>query len=516
MIRITSTALVIATCASGTSFAQDARSALQAAAQTLGAANVESIEISGAGWYGQVGQSYTLDGDWPRFEVFDYTRMINFDDGTSREDLMRRRGSYPAVGGGPPFAGDQVITELVSGEYAWNLQGDRAVPQGRNYLDGVSHADFRQLDILLTPHGFLKAALESNDATAITIPIAGQSNGGLSQDGRIVTVVSFTALGKYRVNGTINDENLIEVVSTWVPNPIYGDMLFEMRYTQYEDFDGVMFPTVLHEHQGDPVFNPAHNSLEIRVSDLRINPDEPAIVVPDEVRNAPAPVVSNIDSKELAYGVWRIAGGSHHSVLVEFNDFVAVIEAPLNEARSLAVIEEVGRLVPGKPIRYLVNTHHHFDHSGGLRTYLAQGATIVTHQGNREFYQDVAFLPGLRSLEPDRLAMFYPMFTASRRPAPIEGVNQKYVLSDGDRTLDVYPVQGNAHTQTMVIAYLPDEKIIINADMYNPGVPVQSFRLPNMRTLGANIERLKLDVEQHVGIHGQVGSHADFLTAIAE
>ena len=102
MIRILLTALVIATCASGTSFAQDARSALQAAARTMGVTNLETIEISGTGWYGQVGQSYALDGDWPRFEVFQYTRTINYDAGTSREDLMRRRGSYPAVGGGLP------------------------------------------------------------------------------------------------------------------------------------------------------------------------------------------------------------------------------------------------------------------------------------------------------------------------------------------------------------------------------------------------------------------------------
>ena len=193
---------------------------------------------------------------------------------------------------------------------------------------------------------------------------------------------------------------------------------------------------------------------------------------------------------------------------------MTVVEAPLNEARSLAVIQEVGRLAPGKPIRYVVNTHQHFDHSGGLRTYLAQAATIVTHQGNRAFYENVEFFPGLRTLAPDRLATFYPMFAPSRRPAPIETVNQQYVLSDGTRTLELYPLQGNAHTQTMLIAYLPQEKILINADMYNPGVPVESFRLPNMQTLAANIERLELDVDQHVGIHGGVGPNTAFMEAL--
>jgi len=515
MVRKLLALLSLGLFAAGAASAQNATSVLRAAARTMGATNLDAIEISGAGWYGQVGQSYVLDGDWPRFEVFDYTRVIDYDANAAREDLHRRRGSYPDIGGGPPFAGDQLITEIVSDGYAWNLQGDRAVPPGRTYLDGVAHADFRQLDILLTPHGFLKAALDSDDATAVTIPIAGESNGGLSQDGRVVTVVSFTALGKYKVNGTINDQNLIEIVSTWVPNPVYGDMLFEMRYTQYRNFDGVMVPTVWHEHQGDPVLNPAHNSMEIRVSNVRINPDVPAFEVPRDIRNARDGAV-NVESQEVADGVWRIAGGSHHSILVEFDDFVAVVEGPLNEARSIAVIDEVGRLVPGKPIRYVVNTHQHFDHSGGLRTYVAQAATIITHQGNVAFYEDVLLHPGLRSLEPDRLAKFYPMFAPSRRPAPIEPVNRQYVLSDGNRTMEIHPLRGNAHTQTMVVVYLPAERILINADMFNAGAPVDSFRLPNMRTLRDNIERLGLDVQRHVTIHGGMSSHQEFLDAIPD
>jgi hypothetical protein len=60
--------------------------------------------------------------------------------------------------------------------------------------------------------------------------------------GRNVTripIVSFTMLGKYKVNGTISDQNLVELVDTWFPNPVYGDMDYEMRYTQYQDFGGV-------------------------------------------------------------------------------------------------------------------------------------------------------------------------------------------------------------------------------------------------------------------------------------
>jgi glyoxylase-like metal-dependent hydrolase (beta-lactamase superfamily II) len=128
-------------------------------------------------------------------------------------------------------------------------------------------------------------------------------------------------------------------------------------------------------------------------------------------------------------------------VTVEFRDFVTVVEAPLNEARSLSVIEEVNKLIPNKPIRYVVTTHHHFDHSGGLRAYLSQGTTIVTHESNKDYYLQILFHPGGWTLQPDRLATFYPMYMISRRPAPIETVNQKNVLSDGVRTMDIYHVQ---------------------------------------------------------------------------
>ena len=113
-----------------------------------------------------------------------------------------------------------------------------------------------------------------------------------------------------------------------------------------------------------------------------------ALTVPDNVRSATIQP-PRVESSMLGQGLWLIAGGSHNSVLIEFRDYVAVIEAPLNEARSLAVIAEVNRLVPNKPIRYLVNTHHHWDHLGGIRTYVHEGATVVTHENNKPYYQEV-------------------------------------------------------------------------------------------------------------------------------
>jgi hypothetical protein len=109
---------------------------------------------------------------------------------------------------------EEHVASILSGNYAWDMRGDTPLPLTNLYLDGVPYADLRQLDLTITPHGFLKAALAAKDATAITLPIVGASDAGLSQFGRKVTIVSFT-IGKYRINGTINDKNLVELTDTW-------------------------------------------------------------------------------------------------------------------------------------------------------------------------------------------------------------------------------------------------------------------------------------------------------------
>jgi len=158
-----------------------------------------------------------------------------------------------------------------------------------------------------------------------------------------------------------------------------------------------------------------------------------------------------------------------------------------------------------------VNTHHHSDHAGGLRTYLTEGATIVTHEGNREYYEKVVFYPAPRTLEPDRLAL-NPVRTTFGGSATFQSVTDKYVISDGTRTVDLYAMLGLDHNANMLIAYLPTEKIVVNADLYSPPTTTSA----SIREFYRNIQRLKLDVEQHVPIHGRVGTMEEFLEIVGE
>ncbi len=515
----------------------DARKALEAAAKAMGTTNLKSISFTADGFLSKVGEQYDLTTDWPHFEVSDFTRTIDFDAKYMRVDYNQKQGSYPTNGYAP--VPETHVTNILSGNYAWDMKGDTPVPFTRLYLDGMPYADVRQLEMVLSPHGFIKAALAASDATAITQPIVGPSDFGLSMFGQWVTIVSFH-YGKYRVNGTINDKNLVEFTGTWIANPVYGDMPYEMRYTQYKDYNGVMFPGLIHVHQGDPRINTAENYFQVYIKDVQPNVVVNKIPVPDVVRTTKLDPVK-VETQKLADHVWLIGGGPMNSVLVEFKDFVAVVEAPQNEARSLAVIDEVHKLVPSKMIQYVVNTNHHMAYAGGLRTYFSQGTTVVTHQTNRDYYVGILFSPFPRTLDPDRMTIFNPMYMISRRPPPIETVGGttmigKYVVSDDERQMQIWHVQDMAydvgesylkipgpslargnHSADMLMVYLPKEKILINADLYVPPEPGAKPAPPTagMRTLNLNMKKLELDVAQHVSIVGQrVGSNDEFVKLI--
>jgi glyoxylase-like metal-dependent hydrolase (beta-lactamase superfamily II) len=475
----------------GSARAQDAvaRKALDAAAKAMGVTNLKSIQYSGTGWQGAVGQNYTPAHDWPRFDLTSYTRTIDFDSQSSKVEMVRVQGNHERRGGGgTPIVGEQRLTQMVSGNYAWDVN-----PQGQA-TPRPADAEIRQLEIWLTPHGFLKGAMAGN-ATGVV----------RNEYDQQVTVVSFTALGKYRINATINADNVIQRIQTWVPNPVAGDMYYETVFSNYREINGVMFPGRWHQHQdyddgfwrgnasgGDHAFG-----LET-IADVKFNVSGAAPSVPDAVRQARVPAV-RVTSEKLADGVWLIGGGSHHSVLVEFQNSVAVIEAPQNEERSLAVIAEVYKLVPNKPIQYVVNTHHHWDHLGGIRTYRHEGATVVINERNRGFVEEV-LTPGPRVLQPDRYSLSPPEEWAEGYT--FETVREKFVLGDQSRTVELYNVQGLAHAVGMLIAYLPKEKIVVQADLYSPDATTPNA---SNRTLHENIRRLNLDVTTIVGIHGRPG-----------
>lgn len=455
-------------CAAGTALAAPS---LQDAARVLGAEQAKRIEFSGTGRWFQFGQAPAPDTPWPPFEVKRYVADLNYETGAARVQISRIQVKEPPRE--RPVPVEQRVDQYVRGTTAWNLPVNPPAGSNAGPASQPAAVEERQAEIIGTPQGFLRAAL-ANHARATPV------KKGLE--------VSFTVDGRHRYVGTLDANSELTSVKTWISNPVLGDTLVETRFFGYKDFGGVRFPGIIERYAG------GYPILDLQVAEVKANVPVD-IAVPDAVANAPVPPVL-VKADKVAEGVYYLTGGTHHSVAIGQRDHVVVVEAPLNEERSRAVIAKTRELFPGKPIRYLINTHAHFDHSGGLRTFVAEGATIVTHEGNKGYYQKVWAAP--RKLEPDALAQ-------SRKPVRFETFSGRHVISDGSRTIEVHPISESGHNDAFALIWLPQEKILIEADAYTPtgaNVPAAAPANPYSVNLLGNIQALGLDVKQILALHG--------------
>jgi glyoxylase-like metal-dependent hydrolase (beta-lactamase superfamily II) len=490
-----------------------AKALLQAADAAIGASKVKSLTNTATGWMGYPGQQFA-QGDLPRSDLKSFTFTEDLASKSAKWEYTRVQGNQQTRGGGAgfPVQDEQSFKEYVNGNFAWNVNA-----QGQATPINPRDAANRQLRLWIHPVSFIQAALADNNAAATDRYFARQN--------KTVKVVAFTVKVcdrpqpqcTRRVTGEFNDQNLLERTVTWFADPVMGDSMVEFRWSDYKDVGGgVKMPHRIHAHVGDhPLIPGGHNFLDLRISDIKVNVADAAQAAPDNIRNAPPVTTSNVVANKLADGVVHMGGGSHNSLAVEFKDYVVMIEAPLDQQRSLAVIAETHKQFPNKPIRYVINTHNHFDHLGGVRTYVAEGATIVTEEKNRNFYQLVVLAPQPRTLLPDRLSQ-RPFAPTGPGQLMIQTFTDSYTISDGNQTIELHHVDGLNHSDNMIIAYLPKQKIVVSADMGGPPPAGQNPPVNNNAVvLYRNIQRLKLDVTTHVPIHGPAGPQAEFDRIVA-
>lgn len=457
-------------------------SALDLAAKNMNVANTNSITFTGTGQWGMFGQQFSNAASWAQMPVTSYTMTVDYANGGSH--LQMTRGE-PTEKEGPNLAFRKeyfaflgpTADQYLSGNVAWNATATNpAVP-------APAAVEERQAELYSTPHGFIKLA---------------QANKAPVRKTRRGSDTTFT-VGKHKYYGRFNAANDLELVQTWIDNPVLGDTLVQTTFQDYKNVGGVHFPTRITRIMGE------HPVLRLTVSGVKANGAAP-VTVPEEVKSYTPPPIMVVE-EVLAPGVWHLRGGSHHSLLIDQADHLIIVEAPQNEARSMAVIAKAKELVPNKPIRFLVNTHAHFDHSGGLRAYVAEGATIVTHAVNQEYYNKAWANP--RTINPDAMA-------TKKAQAKFQPVADKFQLTDGKRAVDIYAMRGLTHTDAMLMVYLPTEKVISVADIYAPSpadTPPPEAPIPGAVALIDNMERVgAVDVTKVATIHGtRVGSVEDLL-----
>ena len=454
--------------------AQDGRGGLANVSRALGADSLKSLQFSAAGQSFAQGQSAVPGAPWPAFNVTTFTRQINYETASLRDDLVRSRAEMPPRGGGTPVMGELRQILVVSGDFAWNVTGETATSAPIALIE-------RQLQLWASPHGFVRAAMAHN----------------ASVSGR---TIAFASPGRFMARATLDDAGLIGKVEAVLSNPVTGDTPVEFFYSDYRDFGGVKVPMRIRQSFG------GFPTLDLTVSDVKTNVpvDMP---VPDNVRQTPMPY-ARVVSEQPAPGVWYLTGGSHHSVVIEMNDHVIVVESPLNDERAVAVFAETRKLVPGKPIRYVVNSHHHFDHAGGLRSAAADGITVITHESSRAFFEQALAAPA--TMTPDRQAK------AGKKPV-VEGVRDRRTLTDGTRTVEIYHIAGSTHGDGLLMVYLPKERYLVETDVYTPAppnAPAPTAVNPLTVNLADNITRLGLGVDQFLPLHGRMVPMAEMNRAI--
>jgi glyoxylase-like metal-dependent hydrolase (beta-lactamase superfamily II) len=439
---------------------------LRQSLRSMGGESLRTLRYAASGTGTTFGQAWVPGTQWPRITVPSFTRVIDYDNAAMREDSIRVRAE-PNGGGALPLmgTGEQRVSGLVRGDYAWNLVGPAPVP-APVALDGRIH------DLWTTPHGVLRSALR-NQAT-------------MRRDGA-ASVVSFAEPGRFRATVRIGADGLVEQVDSVHPHPVMGDTQVTTVYSGYRDHGGVKFPSRIRQQQG------GHEVYDLTVTEVQ--PHAPAAI---ELPALVQAFAERVAAEKVAEGVWHLAGGSHNSVLIEMSDYLLLVESPLYDGRALAVIAEARRLAPGKPIRYVVNSHHHFDHAGGLRTAASTGATLVVSEQARPWFERAFATPN--RIRPDALAQ------SGRTPA-LTGVSGSRSLGDASRPVQVFLIDGSIHAQGFLMVWLPRERLLIQADAFTPGAPGSAPPSPanlNNVNLAQNIDRLRLDVDRILPLHGRV------------
>jgi glyoxylase-like metal-dependent hydrolase (beta-lactamase superfamily II) len=470
-MRISLLAMLAATMVSACAKPTPEQQVVNDAAAALGGRDrvlaVKTLVIEGEGTNGNLGQDMTPDATGQAFMLSAYKRSIDVPGQRARTEQTRTPNF-------PYFQGQQPQKQVlgVDKDVAYNV-----APNGTATRASNAAARDRRAELFHHPLTIVRAALDP------AAKLASTRTAGAEQ------VVEVTTTDGLRFTLAIDATTKLPTrVVSMTANPNLGDVAIETSFADYQDAGGLTLPTRL------TTKTDRWMTTDVRVAKQSVDADAGDLAAPAAAASAAqvaAPPPATVTAEEIAKGVWLLAGQSHHSVLVEFSDHLTLIEAPQHDTRTLAVIARARELRPGKPLTQVVASHHHFDHSGGIRAAVSEGLAVVGHKATAAFYEDVTGRK--HTIAPDALA-------TNPKPLTFEAVDEELVLKDAAMTVQLLPITGNPHADTLLMAYFPKERLLVEVDAFSPGAAVQ----PYAANLAENIRRRNLKVDRIVPLHGTI------------
>lgn len=439
---------------------------------------VRTLVLEGQGEQPNIGQNMSPESDLRVWKVTQYKRIVDLAEGRMRVQVTR----VPAF----PFVTPQQRQDFgVDGEVAYTIAANGMATRGSDQVVWD-----RRAEMLHHPLTVVRAALADG---ARVDNLRRQSNGR--------DAVDIIAPRGETVTLSIDPSTkLPATVMSAAYHPNLGDVVIETTFSEYQDVNGLRLPA----HVVTRLDRFVRDDLRFSTQTLDRGAEE--AIAPDAVRNAAVPPLvppQNVTVEEIGKGIWRLAGGSHHSVLFEFADHLTLFEVPQSEARARAVIAKAKELRPGKPLTHAIVSHHHFDHTAGLRAAVAEGLTIVTHERSAAAFKEMT--TRAHDTMPEAL-------TQSPQPLKLETLGDEHTLRDAEMEVRLYHLAGNPHADTLLMAYVPRDRLLIQADVYEPAPQFTAF--PFVRNMAEHIQKRGLRVDRHVPIHSDMKTHEEFLKVI--
>lgn len=398
-------------------------------------------------------------------------------------------GSYP---GGYRWVNGFAInkTEVVS----WNvLRGTM------NSFTNIPPANFRARLRIFPQFIILNAAGRASRLRFI---------GRTTFDGRTHDVVSYANEDGLEISLYIDKKTgLLSKYETLGTDPYSGDVVNEFVFPAYREQNGQLVPTGRIDKRAGDIVN------DLKYLDVVFNAsltDDDFKKVPDGIKpTAPEPT-NPPSSTKYADNIYTVnATPDYNALVVGFKDYVFVMEAPNNDTTSRQIIGEIRKLFPEKPIRYLALTHHHDDHGGGIRTYVAEGVTVIGSPGMKAFFEKV--MTSSFTIDRDALAL-------KPRPLKWESVEgRKRVLTDGTTTVELIDIGPSPHAEEMLVAYLPNEKLVFQADLLDRPINNDPPTINNITVHFSNwLDASKLDVTRIIAVHGPPSTRDELRQGVAQ